>query len=154
MNTSNNDVNVRWTVRVPRGVTLIAKTVNGSVQVTGLESGVDASTVNGYVDVSTTGWAQAATVNGDIDAHMGASAKWPDALDFRTINGNIRIDVPEKASATVRAELLNGGRVRSDIPMVTNKRTRRTVATGTLGGGATAMTLGVMNGSIELRVVR
>src|SRR5256885_11373331 len=36
MNTQNNDVQVRFTVRVPAGVTFVGKTVNGEVEATRL----------------------------------------------------------------------------------------------------------------------
>lgn len=75
MNTNDNDVNVDFDIRVPEGVRLLAKTINGTIDVSSLKSDVDALTVNGRIRVSTTGIAWADTVNGAIDATLGA-AKW------------------------------------------------------------------------------
>ncbi len=50
-----NDVSVEFHVLVPKGVKVGVNTVNGAVTVDGATSQVDAGTVNGEVDVSTTG---------------------------------------------------------------------------------------------------
>src|SRR5262249_34590897 len=54
MNTQNNDVTVRFTVRVPAGVRFIGKTVNGEVEATRLNGDLTLATVNGSVTFSTT----------------------------------------------------------------------------------------------------
>src|SRR5713101_782023 len=56
-NTEDNDVVVDFTVQVPAGVELSAQTVNGAVEATGLRGNVETATVNGGIDVSTTGHA-------------------------------------------------------------------------------------------------
>ena len=40
MNVQNNDVTVRFTVRVPAGVAFVGRTVNGEVEATRLNGGV------------------------------------------------------------------------------------------------------------------
>src|SRR5688572_10872803 len=82
----NNDVEVDFEVRVPRGVRFTGRTVNGSVRATGMTADVDASTVNGSVRVSTTGLAQASSVNGSLTVCMGRT-NWNNALEFKTVNG-------------------------------------------------------------------
>src|SRR6188508_707123 len=42
MNVKNNDVNVDFTVKVPKGVKVVARTVNGEVEAAGLTGDVDA----------------------------------------------------------------------------------------------------------------
>jgi len=49
MNVKDNDVEVEWTVRVPSGVELSARTVNGRVEATGLSAPAVARTVNGSI---------------------------------------------------------------------------------------------------------
>ena len=51
MNVQNNDVTVRFTVRVPAGVRLIGTTVNGDVEATRLNGPILLSTVNGSVEL-------------------------------------------------------------------------------------------------------
>ena len=61
--TRNNDVRVDFTVRVPEGVRFRGATVNGKVDAANLSSDVDATTVNGSIRISTTGYAGARTVD-------------------------------------------------------------------------------------------
>jgi hypothetical protein len=55
MNVRNNDVSVDFTVRLPSGLGLVARTVNGGVQASGLDGPVQAHTVNGSRRVATPG---------------------------------------------------------------------------------------------------
>src|SRR2546429_7486514 len=90
MNVRDNDVTVDFTVRVPAGVRFLGKTVNGDVEAAVGSSDVEATTVNGSIRISTTGYAEAQTVNGEIVASLGR-ATWSDALEFRTVNGGVKI---------------------------------------------------------------
>ena len=67
---------------MPAGVGLLARTVNGSIDAEGLQSDTDETTVNGSVNVSTTGSARATTVNGSITATMDR-AVWPNGGSSR-----------------------------------------------------------------------
>jgi hypothetical protein len=147
---SNSDVRVEWTVRVPAGVVLSARTVNGSIDVHSLASDVQALTVNGSVTISTSGWAEAATINGSIDATLG-NAEWTGALDYRTLNGNITVRLPSRANVDLHAESLNGGRVVADVPLELTTHARRSRVTGRIGRGGRDLFLGVMNGSVTIR---
>jgi hypothetical protein len=86
MNVRDNDVQVDFVVRVPADVEFIGRNVNGDVVATSLKSDVEAYSVNGRIGVSTTGVALAESVNGSIEATLGA-ANWREPLDYRTING-------------------------------------------------------------------
>src|SRR5438309_5889850 len=59
MNVRDNDVTVDFTVRVPVGVRFRGKTVNGEVEAAVGSSDVEATTVNGSIRISTTGYAEA-----------------------------------------------------------------------------------------------
>lgn len=145
----NNDVRVEFEVEVPAGVHVRAKTVNGDVSVRALSrSNVEAATVNGSVDLSTTGWGEASTVNGSIDATIGDQRS--DGLEFSTVNGEITLTVPEDLDADVRAGTVNGS-VTSDLPITVEGKTRRRTIRGTLGRGGPRLALETVNGSIALR---
>src|SRR3954466_4724770 len=90
MNVHDNDVIVDFTVKVPAGVRFVGRTVNGSVTARSLQGDVDGSTVNGRVEISTTGIASAKTVNGAIDVSLG-TAVWTEPLEFSTVNGSITL---------------------------------------------------------------
>jgi hypothetical protein len=155
MSVHDNDVEVNFTVRVPTGVRFVGRTVNGEVEANRIGSDVDVSTVNGDINVSASGIAQAATINGSIKAVMG-SANWASELKFNTINGSITLDFPSSLNADVRAETLNGD-VSSDFPMNIQStqeerrgRPKRVFATIGSGGGH-ALVLKTINGDIRLQ---
>jgi hypothetical protein len=149
MNTQNNDVSVRFTVRVPAGVTLIGKTVNGEIEATRLNGDVALTTVNGSVTFSTTGGGSGSTVNGSIRGEMGR-ADWTDTLKMATVNGSITLTLPSTLSAEVRASTLNGD-IASDFPMTVSGRITRRKMEGTIGGGGRVLALDSVNGSITLK---
>jgi len=149
MSTHDNDVQVDFTVRVPAGVRFVGRTVNGDVEAANLASDVDARTVNGGIRLSTSGYAEAETVNGSIVASLGR-ANWSDGLAFSTVNGGITLDLPANLSTEVRASTVNGD-IQSDFPlMVTGKLGPRRVS-GTIGSGGRQLQLSTVNGSIRLR---
>ncbi|HYT72934.1 MAG TPA: DUF4097 family beta strand repeat-containing protein [Gemmatimonadales bacterium] len=149
MNTRDNDVGVYFTVRVPAGVKFIGKTVNGEMEAANLASDVDAVTVNGSIRISTSGFAEATTVNGSIAASMGR-ANWTDGLEFRTVNGGITLDLPAGLSTEVSASTVNGDIV-SDFPLTVTGRLGPRRVHGTIGSGGRELSLTTVNGSIKLR---
>ncbi len=144
-NIRNNDVQVRFNVSVPEGVRLVATTVNGSVRASQLESDLVAQTVNGSVTLSTTGRAEASTVNGSITAEIGATNLSAD-LVFSTVNGSISVEVPEGLNADIGASTV-GGRLSSDFPLMIDRRRMH----GTLGSGGYELKLSTVNGTIRLK---
>jgi hypothetical protein len=148
-NVQNNDVTVNFNVRVPAGVRFTGKTVNGRVEAEGLSADVEARTVNGGVNVSTTGLARASTVNGSIRVVMG-NAVWPDELEIKTVNGGIDLSVPASLSAQVQAKTVNG-EISTDFPMTVTGTFSRRRLSGTVGSGGRDLRLETVNGSIQLR---
>ena len=149
MNTSNNDVKVDFEVRVPRGVKLVARTVNGAVRATGLTADAETYTVNGGVRVETTGLARASTVNGSIDAKMGRS-NWTGTLEFSTVNGTVEVTMPGSVDAEVSASMVNGS-FESDWPLTVKGKWGPKKVNGTIGRGGRELELSTVNGNIELR---
>jgi len=147
MNVKNNDVNVDFVVKVPRGVKVVARTVNGEVEAAGLTGDVEAETVNGSIKLETTGVARGETVNGSVNAVMGR-ADWESDLEFKTVNGSIRVTLPSSASTTVDAEVVNGS-ISSEFAVEGGKVAKRHL-TGTIGSGGRGMTLETVNGSITI----
>ena len=148
-NVQNNDVTVRFTVRVPAGVTFIGKTVNGDVEATRLNGDVALTTVNGSVTFSTTGGGRASTVNGSIRGEMGR-ADWSDTLSMSTVNGSITLTLPATLNTDVRASTVNGD-ITSDFPMTVQGRVSRRRLDATIGGGGRTLALESVNGSITLK---
>jgi hypothetical protein len=148
-NVNDNDVNVEFTVELPRGVRFTGVTVNGEVVATGLTADVDARTVNGDVRVSTSGLARANTVNGSIDAEFGRT-DWRDKLSFETVNGGITLTFTGQLDAEVTASSVNGD-IQTDYPMTVRGSFGPRRVTGTVGAGGRRLELQTVNGDIRLR---
>jgi hypothetical protein len=154
MNVRDNDVSVDFIVKVPAGVRFNGRTVNGEVEAERIGADVDVSTVNGSINVSASGIAEASTVNGSINAALG-NANWANELKFNTVNGSITLDFPSSLSAEMSAETLNGD-ISSDFPMNVQsaqeeRRGRPKRVTATIGGGGRSLLLKTVNGDIKIR---
>src|SRR5919206_3440527 len=146
----DNDVSVRFTVRLPNGVKMDASTVNGGVDVRGAQAEVVANTVNGRVDASsTTGPVNANTVNGSVHVRMDALTGDGD-LTLSTVNGSVTAELPAKLDAELELETVNGN-VRTDYPLTVTGRLDPHHIRGTIGSGGRRLRLKTVDGSIELR---
>lgn len=146
-------VEVRWTVRVPSGVTVDLRSTNGKVQIEGLGGEIHARTVNG--GVSARGLAavkvlDASTVNGGVDIEITEPIGDGTTVDLECVNGGVQLQVPGESRATVLARVTNGGISTGDFSLEpTGEQTRRRVE-GTINGGGAAVTLETTNGGVRL----
>lgn len=142
---------VDYHVRVPGGVRLVAKTINGGIEAESLANDVQASTVNGRVVISTSGTAQASTVNGSIVAKL-LTPFWKKAPQFSAVNGGISVVIPLNAKTGIQAETRNG-RIVKNLTAFRGASTDQKLD-GTLGSGTGAcnpLVIRTVNGPIELK---
>jgi Putative adhesin len=152
MNTQNNDVQVRFTVKVPAGVGFIGRTVNGGVQAERLNGDLALATTNGSVTFSTTGEARASTVNGSIKGEMGR-ATWSGTLNMSSVNGAITLALPADLNSDVKLSTVNGD-IQSDFPVTISGVVSRRTLEGTIGAGGRLLSIGTTNGSVTLKTAR
>jgi hypothetical protein len=143
-----NDVAVRFTVHLPKGVPIEASTVNGGLDIDGVSAPVEATTVNGRIAVNTSkGPVQATTVNGSIEANMQDLIEGD--VRLTTVNGSVTAGLPLQINANIDAETVNG-RVETDFPVkIVGKISPRHLR-GTIGTGGRTLKLVTVNGSITL----
>jgi DUF4097 and DUF4098 domain-containing protein YvlB len=147
---SDNDTEVRFTVRLPEGVNIGANTVNGDVSVDGATAEVKARTVNGTVQANTLGGpVSASTVNGDVEVRMATTGHASD-LDYSTVNGSVTVNLPAKFDADVELSTVNGN-VQSDYPVSLEGHIDPRHLRGTIGNGGLHLRASTVNGQIELR---
>ena len=149
MNVQNNDVHVNFTVKVPAGLQFSGHTVNGDVGAERLNGDLELDTVNGSITFSTTGQAQASTVNGSIHGEIGR-ADWTDTLALKTVNGSITLTLPSSLNADFKASTVNGD-IQTDFPLTVTGRISRRRLEGTIGGGGRQLTISTVNGGITLK---
>lgn len=150
-NTQDNDVRVDFTIRVPAGVDFMGRTVNGEITAKSLLGNVKSHTVNGSISISTTGYAEAKTVNGAISATVG-NVNWAGPLEFKTLNGEISVNLPASVNTEIEADTFNGD-ISSDFPLASAQTVSRKHVRGTIGSGGRELILKTFNGSINLRRV-
>ena len=144
-----NDTEVEFTVRLPKDVRVAVSTVNGSVEVVGATSEVDAHTVNGGIRAATSGGpVSAGTVNGDIRVRM-ASLGNSESLAYSTVNGSVTVELPAQLDADVEMTTVNGS-LEADYPLTMQGKfsTRRIRAT--IGQGGRRMSFKTVNGDVRL----
>jgi DUF4097 and DUF4098 domain-containing protein YvlB len=146
---NRNDTQVDFTVRVPRGVELVANAVNGDVEAMGMSGDVTAESVNGSVRLETTGGeATGSSVNGSVTATLHALGQR--SLKFSSVNGAVNVTLPAGINADVDAQTVNGS-IDTDFPVSVRGRMSPRHISGTIGSGGRRLDLETVNGSIRLR---
>jgi hypothetical protein len=148
MNVQNNDVQVEWTVHVPRGVNFVGRSVNGAIEGSGLPAGAEGRTVNGAVKLSAAGVVRANSVNGAVDVTMGRS-DWREEVELKTVNGALTVRFAGDLHANVTARTVNGS-IETDFPLTVRGRFTNRSLSGVVGNGGRDLTLETVNGSIRL----
>ncbi len=151
---SSREGKVDFLLTVPAGATLenIA-TVNGPVEIHGIQGSVHATSVNGSIRcLSLGGTTILETVNGSVySEHRSLD---PGArLQASSVNGAIEVQLPEDLSAVLEASTVNGS-VRSDFPFTTTTKNSRRSVEARIGEGGARLDLSTVNGGIRIRESR
>ena len=146
--THNNDVRVDFTVRVPAGVRLIARTVDGDLEAALLDGNIEAYSINGNIRISTAGYAQAKSITGSISASLG-NANWAGQIEFETITGEITLKLPRMSNTELHAES-NTGIISTEFPLSIQGSVGQQSMNGTLGDGGRKLVLKTNTGAIKL----
>ena len=110
---------------------------------------VEADSVNGGIHISTESWASAKSVNGSIQARIGR-ADWSGDLEFKTVNGSIRLELPSSLNTELDFKSVNG-RLESDFPLTMQGSIGQHSVHATIGSGGRSLEIKTVNGGGELR---
>ena len=152
----NSGHEIEWTVKVPKGVIVDLRTVNGGVRLNGLSGEIHAKTTNGGVKgmgliVDTI---DASAVNGGIEIELGAPLDAVDSVELQTVNGGISLALPVESKATIAARAVNGGVRTNNLDIAKEDRGREMGPTrrlnGTLNGGGAKVNLNTTNGGVRI----
>lgn len=143
---------VRWEVKVPKGVSVNFQTTNGGVVLENLQGEVHAQTVNGGVVGKglATDLVNASAVNGGVQIELAKSLSPDGRIELETVNGGVTLQLPETSRATINARVVNGGVSVTDLDVVTQGEHNRRRLDGTLNGGGARVNLETTNGGIKL----
>jgi hypothetical protein len=142
---------IKWIVKVPRGMTVDLRTVNGGVKLDRLQGEIRARTTNGGI----TGSALQATgldaevTNGGVEIEL-ATAVSSGTFQIEAVNGGIELSLPSDSKADISGRCVNGGIAVNDLPIqVTGEQSRRRLD-GTMNGGGAKINLETVNGGLRL----
>ncbi len=148
---SDGKLKVDFKIMAPRGVVIREiETVNGSVTVSGFVNITMISAVNGSITArDLSGTADLSTVNGEVTAdfdRLSTGGK----ISLDAVNGRINLLIPSDASATIRADSLNGN-ITNDfgLPVRKGQYVGRDLH-GRLGSGDVQIRLNSINGALSI----
>ena len=147
---------IEWTIKVPEGVVVDLRTVNGGVRINGLHGEVHAKTTNGGVKGTniTATILEASSVNGGIDIELGGALDANATIDIETVNGGVALEIPAASKATISARAVNGGVRVSDLDVQrteeANSFDSKRRLEGTLNGGGAKVNISTVNGGVRI----
>jgi len=151
-----NGHEIEWTIKVPAGVVVDLRTVNGGVRINGLQGEVHAKTTNGGVKGSNVGASilEASSVNGGIDIELGGVLGENGSIDIETVNGGVSLGLASESKATIVARAVNGG-VRVDGLDIQKQEQSNSFESkrrleGTLNGGGAKVNVSTTNGGVRI----
>jgi hypothetical protein len=147
---------IEWTVKVPKGVVVDLRTVNGGVRINGLQGEVHAKTTNGGVKGVniTANILEATSVNGGIEIEFGAALEATAVVDLETVNGGIELGLTSESRASIVARAVNGGVSVTDLPVEKQEQSSsfesKRRLEGTMNGGGAKVTASTTNGGVRI----
>jgi DUF4097 and DUF4098 domain-containing protein YvlB len=148
---SHGHMQVDYTLTIPRGARVSGvDLVNGSMDVTGVEGGLEAETVNGAIRAQNVrGLVELSTVNGTLEIEYGQLER-TDRIHLESVNGTIKLTLPKSTNADVEAETVNGS-IRNDFGVEVKKgRWVGSSMRGSIGNGGGEIKLETVNGAIQV----
>ena len=142
---------IKWTIKVPRGVAVDLRTVNGGVKMTGLDGDVRARSTNGGIsgEALTATSVDAAVTNGGVEIAL-AKAVSTGSFDLEAVNGGVSIQLPPDSKADISGRCVNGGISTSELSLeMVGEQTRRRLDAKLNGGGA-KISLETVNGGVRI----
>ena len=126
--------------------------VNGSLQVEGVEGEVDVEMVNGSVSIEgLTRDSHVSSVNGSIDISYASAASDLDEIELETVNGRIKLTVPESMGLDVDVETMHGS-IKNDMGLQMKKSGFiGKELTGIVGNGEVNVEIETVNGGVRIK---
>jgi putative adhesin len=144
----SNDVSVDYELRIPPTVALDLKTVNGRIATRGVDSEMEATTINGTLDLETSGTRElvANAVNGRVKARFLREFQ---GARLKTVNGSVEAVLPPTASFACDLSQVNGD-FEASFPLSIHSHPGRRRVSGEVNGGRFDLQITTVNGDIHI----
>jgi hypothetical protein len=141
-------VQIAYRVNVPAGLKTSFRTENGAVRLENITGQITVASTNGpIVGRGLSGSVDASTVNGGIE--IGLTSVSADSR-IVTVNGPATVTVPADLDADLDAAAVNGGvTTQEELPLTARDRTNRRV-TGRLNDGGPRIVVQTTNGGVRV----
>jgi len=146
------NISIRFHIWLPKRADMTIKTVNGRIKATGVQGESFLKTVNGRIRLQDLqGKIDGKVVNGAIECELGEASSLR-KIALETVNGSIRLAIPEDLQADVSARTVNGN-IDVDFPARIHEKRRFTTkrVEAIINGGGIPIRLETVNGSISIR---
>jgi len=145
---SGSGTSVEYHVKVPSAAEVKFTTVNGGIDLDGLNGRIDAETTNGGVRGRQIGGSiSASSTNGGVEVDLTRVAEG--GVKLECTNGGIQLKMPGDSKANISARITNGG-IRADGLSIDKSDSSRRHLEGRLNGGGPPVVLEGTNGGITL----
>lgn len=143
------DMQVFYWITLPKRASVNVTNTNGMVEVREVAGQCDVKTTNGRIVLAeVAGGMRAKTTNGSIELRVVDLLDSP-ALDLKTTNGSITVELPANFAGWVSARTTNGS-IRTDFPVTVEGGFIGHRMEGKIGDGSARLELETTNGSIKL----
>ena len=140
---------IRYDVRIPKGLNVMLKTQNGEVRLENIEGPrIEVSSTNGGISGrGLSGAVEASTVNGGIQMDLQSVTG---ETRMATVNGGVILAVAPGVNADLEATVVNGGvSVQEGLPLSGDERSRQRVS-GRIGNGGPRLIVQTTNGGVRV----
>lgn len=137
-----------FTISMPAGGSLIAKTVSGSMRISGVTGDVSVDNVSGSITLDgMPSSVDADLVSGSITMGLNSDTK---SVDIDAVSGSVRINAPAGTGGTVDFSSVSGGVDTSFSGIQETSKPGRRTATGQFGSGKTDIKVNTVSGSLSI----
>jgi DUF4097 and DUF4098 domain-containing protein YvlB len=148
----HNSGSVHYTIMVPVNAELSSiDLVNGALKIEGVKGEIRADLVNGSIKAfGLESDSEFNSVNGSIKVGYQKVGTNLNRIELDTVNGSIKLTLPEKISASLDVETMHGS-IKNDFGLKANKNmfSGRSLK-GDIGAGDIRITLESVNGSVKI----
>jgi hypothetical protein len=150
---------IAWTVKIPKGLIVDLRTVNGGVRMDGLSGAeIYAKSTNGGVrgGALIVDKLEASVVNGGVTIDLASPLDAGDSIEVSSVNGGVTVGLPVESKATITARAVNGGvrvsdELKADQDGDSPESERRRRFNGTMNGGGGRVNATTTNGGVRLQ---
>jgi DUF4097 and DUF4098 domain-containing protein YvlB len=148
---NNSGWAVSYEVFVPQPTDLTLNAHNGGIHISDVRGRLEFKTTNGGVHLARiAGDVNGSTQNGGVHIELSGSRWEGGQIDVRTQNGGVHISMPDRYSAHIQTETVNGG-IQSDFPTPSYGERRPRNLDFNVGSGGALIHLTTTNGGVHLQ---